>query len=258
MNLTPDSFYPGSRIDAGNFVARALQYLKDGAGVLDIGAESSRPGSDPVSAEDEWNRLHGPLISLKDHLGPERFKQVVSIDTYKGETAQKALEMGVGIINDISGGADEELLKAVAGYEAQLVLMHSKGSPKTMQDNPQYEDVVEEVLGFLNERSEKALSAGVKKENIIWDYGIGFGKTLEHNLALLNAGERFRANGFRLLAGVSRKSFIGKLLAIDDVERRKDPTMIIHTYLALRGVDILRVHDVAETAMIRKIVMAIE
>lgn len=253
LNLTPDSFYPGSRVDSGDFVKRCLQCLSDGADVLDIGAESTRPFSDPVSAEEEWHRLNQPLSDLKTEIGADEFRRRVSIDTYKGGTARKALELGAGIINDVGGGQSPELLQAVAEYKAGIVLMHCRGNPKEMQVNPVYDDVVGEVLAFLQDRTAAALEHGIAPQNIIWDCGIGFGKTLDHNLALLNSVGRFQEAGYRLLYGISRKSFIDKMLNLPDVALRRDPSMILHTILAAKGVDILRVHDVAETAMIREI-----
>lgn len=258
LNLTPDSFFAGSRTGPEEFIRRALSYLEMGADVLDVGAESTRPYSDPVSAEEEWGRLEKPLLALKQALGPLRFRTAVSIDTYKGEIAEKALEMGAGTINDVGAGGDPRLLKAVAQHGAKLVLMHSAGPPKTMQDDPKYQDVTREAVAFLNRRTASAVEAGVEPQNIIWDPGIGFGKTLDHNLTLIKNIGALKQGKYPLMYGVSRKSFLGKLLDIDDVEGRKDPTIVVHTYLALREVDILRVHDIAETVMIRKIIAAID
>lgn len=258
MNLTPDSFYPESRVNSREFVERALGFLADGADVLDIGAESSRPYSEPVSEEEEWHRLQMPLEALKAELGELEFKKKISIDTYKPAIARKALEMGAGYINDIQGAQEAGMLGAVSEFKPGYVIMHSQGKPKTMQDDPQYADIVSDVLSFLKDQTQKALNAGVLKENIIWDFGIGFGKTLEHNLMLLKNVSLFRKEGFPLMAGISRKSFMDKLLNIPDVALRRDPTMIMHTYLALQQVDILRVHDVSDTRMIRDIVNSLK
>lgn len=230
-----------------------MKALEAGADVLDIGAESSRPFSDPISAEEEWSRLGEPLQLLKNELGAETFSKQVSIDTYKPETAAKVLDMGVSFINDIGGGRENKMLQLVASYEASIVLMHALGPPKTMQENPSYADVTAEVLQFLEEATRRALSAGISDDKIIWDYGIGFGKRLEDNLTLLKESRRFRQNGRKLMAGISKKSFIGAMLGLEDIEARKDPTLILHTYLALQGVDILRVHDIQETEYIRQI-----
>lgn len=253
INLSQDSFYPESRVDSFHFVNKCLQALDDGADVLDIGAESSRPFSDPISADTEWERLRKPLGDLKKQIGDAEFFKRVSVDTYKPLTAKKALDSGVGCINDIRGGENSDLLKAVAEYKAGIVLMHSNGEPKTMQENPYYSDVVTEVIGFLKIRTESAISAGILPEKIIWDCGIGFGKNLEHNLELIKSIKELKKNFPQLMYGISRKSFIGKLLNISDVELRRDPTMIFHTYLATYGASFLRVHDVKETVMIREI-----
>lgn len=253
LNLTPDSFYTGSRVKSDEFVEKCIKCLNEGADVLDIGAESTRPFSNSISAEEEWTRLNQPLCDLKLSIGESEFFKRISIDTYKHETANKVLEMGVGCINDIRGGENVQLLKTVSEYNARIVLMHSKGSPKEMQIEPKYNDVVHEVLDFLKSRTDLALQQGILKTNIIWDCGIGFGKTLDHNLQLINNVETFNKDGFALMYAISRKSFIDKLLDIPQVELRRDPTMIIHTILAMHQVDILRVHDVAETVMIRNI-----
>ena len=255
INLTPDSFYPGSRVDSKKFVDRCLEALSEGADVLDIGAESTRPYSEPITAEVEWERIHQPLQDLKSQIGEMEYFKRVSIDTYKPETARRVLETGVGYINDIRGGQSVALLQAVAEFKAGIVLMHSQGPPETMQRNPLYDDVVQDVSSFLQSQSVLAVKYGIVPENIIWDCGIGFGKKLEHNLKLIQSLNRFQEKGYRIMYGISRKSFIDKLLDIPEVEMRRDPTMIIHTYLAMHGVDILRVHDVKETVMIRNILM---
>jgi dihydropteroate synthase len=253
INLTPDSFYAASRVEPGNFVDRCVECLAQGADALDIGAESTRPYSDSISPDEEWKRLKQPLNDLKNEIGRTEFFRRISIDTYKPETARKALETGVGYINDVRGGENPQLLKDVAEYNAGIVLMHSRGNPKEMQINPRYDNVIEDVTGFLQSRTKTAIDNGIAPENIIWDCGIGFGKTPDHNLQLINSVDVFKKFGRRLLYGISRKSFIDKMLNLPDVELRRDPTMIIHTILAMRGVDILRVHDVKETVMIRDI-----
>jgi len=254
LNLTPDSFYPESRVTHKDFVNRCVECLSQGADVLDIGAESTRPFSQALGFREEWDRLEAPLTDLRLEIGQSEFSKRVSIDTYKAETAQKVLELGVGFINDVSGGKSSELLKLTAQYDAGIVLMHSRGEPADMQVNPQYTDVGIEILEFLRMQSEKAIHCGVAKNKIIWDVGIGFGKLLEHNLQLLKNTDIFRSDGFPLMVGISRKSFIDKLLNIPSAEQRRDPTIIINTYLALHQVDILRVHDIKDADLIRKII----
>jgi len=254
INLTPDSFFPQSRVESAQFVERCVECLSQGADILDIGAESSRPFSDNISEAEEWNRLNTPLNDLKKEIGANEFSRRISIDTYKPQTAQKVLELGVRYINDIRGGENPDLLRLVAAFEANIVLMHSQGNPKEMQINPVYGNVVQEVESFLKLRSQLALELGIRQKNIIWDTGIGFGKNLDHNLQLIKNASEFKKSGYPLLYGISRKSFIDKLLNIPQVELRGNASLVIHTFLALQNVDILRVHDVPETVMIRKII----
>jgi len=253
INLTPDSFVEESRIRTDEIVSRVKEYFQNGADVIDIGAESSRPFSLSISEGEEWERLKQPLFNLKENLEREVFENRISIDTRKPSTVSRVLNTGVGIINDISGASDESIVQMVSDHRASIVIMHSQGNPDTMQINPSYSDVVDDVLAYLEARSEKCIRAGIKKENIIWDFGIGFGKTLEHNISLLKNISRFRKSGFKLMVGVSRKSFIGKMVGIENIQERKDPTLIIHTLLALKGVDILRVHDVKSAVQVRTI-----
>jgi len=253
INLTPDSFFKNSRINKRKFLTTALNAIENGADVLDIGAESSRPFSRPLPWEEEWDRLKQPLAELKSAIGENEFLKRVSVDTYKYETAKNVLDLGAGFINDIRGGEDERILDLIKKYQRKIVIMHSKGTPENMQINPQYKDVVKEVLDFLRARAKIAINLGIKKENIILDYGIGFGKTVEQNIRLLKNTKLFKKEGFTLLAGVSRKSFIGKILNIESAEERGFPSGILHTYLTIQGIDILRVHDIKETAQIRSL-----
>jgi len=252
LNLTPDSFYAGSRTDAFGAVAQCRQMLSEGANVVDIGAESTRPGSVSVSAEEEWERLKPSLEQISIHC-PEVLSQKISIDTRHAATARRAFDFGVSIINDVSAGADAAMFDAVAGAAARIVLMHSRGTPADMQISPSYSDVMAEVHSSLLNRTERAVRKGIKKENIIWDYGIGFGKTDEHNRELLASSHFFASQGFPLMAGISRKSFLGRVLNQPAPEERKFSTHAMHMYLALQGVQILRVHDVKETVEIRSL-----
>lgn len=251
LNLTPDSFFSNSRVNEEDFVERAQIALEQGANVLDIGAESTRPGGEVLSVEQEWQRLEKPLQNLKKKWGSEKFFQTISIDTRNVQTAQQALALGVGIINDVSGGS-QTMFEAVASHNAQIVVMHSTSLPVNPQEQVQYNDVVEDVYQFLEAQSNLATRAGILPTNIIWDYGIGFGKNLEQNLKLLSSSKTF-LNKYRLLVGLSRKSFLHHLLDIPNPSERLLPSTIFSTYLALQGVDILRTHDVTSLVYVKKI-----
>ena len=248
LNLSPDSFLPSSRVHIENIVERAEEFLEKGAKKLDIGAESTRPFSSPLTPEEELRRLEPALEKLLKKI-PHSY---ISVDTYKPLVAKKVLSMGISTINDISGGRNPQMLSTVASYQASFVIMHMQTFPFIMQINPVYEDIVEEVLSYLRTYTEKAIEAGIPKEKIIWDYGIGFGKTTQENIELLKNTSIFLKDGFPLMVGVSRKSFIGRLLGIPDPEKRKIPTLALHAYLMEKGVSILRVHDVEETVQIQR------
>jgi len=240
LNVTPDSFSDGGTyFDVQNAVARGVQMEEEGADFIDIGGESSRPGSDPVSEEEELRRILPVTESLA-----ERVSIPLSIDTYKSNVADCALKAGAQIVNDISGLMfDARMIDIVARHGACVVLMHMKGTPKSMQANPTYDDVVEEVADFLLQRATVASSQGV--ERIIVDPGLGFGKTFEHNLELIRKFQRIVQVGFPVLVGPSRKSFIGKLLDAP-IEERLEGTAAAVTTLILRGANIVRVHDVKQ------------
>jgi len=257
INATPDSFLAESRKQGVDAVKAAVDHLQQGVDVVDIGAESSRPFSTPLPPDEEWNRLQPILVDLKKEVGDAAFNHRVSVDTWKPEIARRAMDLGVSIINDIRGGGEKGMFETVQEYDATIVLMHSQGTPETMQVNPVYNDVVDEVYTFLKYRSNEAETTGIDKKKIIWDFGIGFGKTPEHNLDLLKNLNIFLASGHRLMAGVSRKSFIGKLLNLPEPEQRKDPSLVLHTYLALHRVSILRVHDIKETLMMRALLKSL-
>ncbi|MCS6972645.1 MAG: dihydropteroate synthase [Turneriella sp.] len=242
INLTSDSFYAASRAEPETAVRRALAMLSEGAAVVDVGAESTRPGACPIPDTIQIARLVRFLEDLRAEAGAATLRRI-SIDTRSLAVMQKVVEFGIGYINDTSGGS-EDVYRFIAESGVSYVLMHIQGTPETMQLNPQYEDVFAEVEEYLLKRSEKLLKAGVKPTHIIWDTGIGFGKTVEHNLILLARQHALRRHGFRLLAGVSRKSFIGRILGQDDPNERLYGTLAVQLYLTLRGLDILRVHDV--------------
>jgi dihydropteroate synthase len=228
----------------------------DGASVIDVGAESTRPGASPVSAELQAELLVSFLKSYRGHFG-EAFLRRISIDTRDLAVMQQVAEFGVGYINDVSGGSPE-IYRFIATAGVDYVLMHTQGTPDIMQKAPTYTDVCAEVLSYLQQRTALLTAAGVSSEKIIWDTGIGFGKTVEHNLQLIAAHARFRGAGHRILAGVSRKSFIGRILGQDDPADRLVGTLATQIYLTLRGLEILRVHDVKEMADALRMIAAIQ
>jgi dihydropteroate synthase len=239
VNVTPDSFSDGGLfLDAASAVEHAKRLVDEGADILDIGAESSRPGSDPVTAAEEWARLEPVLRRLLREVDAP-----VSVDTYKAQTARRALDAGAHIINDITGLSDPAMVEAAAKYQAPVVIMHMRGRPKTMQQQAHYENVVEEVRSFLAAQAENATRAGVSQ--VIVDPGIGFGKNTEHNLQLLRRLGELAALPYPLLVGPSRKSFLGNLTgaAVGD---RLSSTLSAVTAAVLGGADIVRVHEVKE------------
>ena len=251
LNLTPDSFYPGSRVDPAAAAARAREMAAAGADLLDLGAESSRPGADPVGAAEERRRLLPALAAVR-----EAVDLPLTVDTYRAATADAALAAGADGVNDIAAGrADPEMLPLVAERGAGLVLMHMQGTPRTMQREPRYDDVVREVTDFLAERVATARAAGVPEAAIAVDPGIGFGKTLDHNLALL-AHLREIAGGRPLLLGASRKSFIGMLTGAP-VEQRLGGSLAAVATAWQHGAAVVRVHDVATTVQLLEVLAAV-
>jgi dihydropteroate synthase len=243
VNVTPDSFSDGGRFfDADRAVARGLELVEQGAGILDIGGESTRPGAAPVNETEELRRV----VPVVEQLAA-RVPVPVSIDTLKPAVARAALQHGASIVNDVAANRDDEAMwRVVAEAGAGYICMHMQGTPRTMQANPVYTDVVREVREFFDDRLERLQACGVEPDQVVLDVGIGFGKTLEHNLQLL-AGLRSFTNIQRpLLLGVSRKGFIGKLLGPDVAARL--PASLACACLAVEaGVQMLRAHDVAET-----------
>jgi len=244
LNVTPDSFFDGGKyISTAKAVNQALKMVKDGAQVIDIGGESSRPGAKSVSIEEELKRVLPVIKGIRS----KNKKVLISIDTVKSEVAEAALKQGANIVNDISGlTADPLMLKVVSKYQTQVVIMHRQGSSQTMQKNPRYQNCTKEVLSFFKQQMKRCLKVGIKKQNIILDPGIGFGKKLEHNLELLGAVKIFQKLGCKLLYGVSRKSMFGQLLDLPLTERAR-ASVLTAVYLAEQGVKHLRVHDVKET-----------
>ncbi len=241
LNVTPDSFSDGGfYLDPARAVERALALEAEGADLIDIGGESSRPGASPVSSEEESRRILPVLERLAGKLSIP-----VSIDTRRSPVAREALARGAAIINDISALRDDpELGGMVASSGATVILMHMKGDPRTMQSDPRYDDVVAEVAGFLAERARAAQSVGIDRSRLWVDPGIGFGKTVEHNLELIRSLDRIVGLGFPVVIGPSRKSFIGKITGAE-VHDRLDGTAAAVTAAILHGAHIVRVHDVA-------------
>lgn len=253
VNVTPDSFSDGGAHDTLEAaVAHGLKLAEEGADVLDIGGESTRPGAADVSVEDELRRT----IPVIERLAKETMLPI-SIDTSKPEVMRAAVQAGAGIINDVYGLRREGALETAAELGVPVVLMHMLGEPRSMQDAPQYDDVVAEVHRFLAERIFAAEMAGIAKKKIIVDPGFGFGKTTQHNLLLLAQLERFAELGVPLLAGLSRKRTIGELTGRDDPRGRASGSVAAHLIAAQRGAKLLRVHDVAATVDALKVWNAI-
>ncbi len=254
LNATPDSFSDGGKFNAvASAMDRVHIMLSEGASIIDIGGESTRPNAEPVSEEEELKRV----IPILEKVIPTFSDAIFSIDTTKFEVAKQALELGVQIVNDVSGiGKEPRLADLCANFDATYVLMHSQGNPKTMQQNPTYENVVVDVFEFFERKIEVLQSKGVKK--IILDPGIGFGKTLEHNLSLIAHLDYFKKIGFPVLVGASRKSMIGQILDNRPAEDRLTGTIAVHYHSLLKGADILRVHDVKEASDSIRIFNAIQ
>ena len=239
VNVTPDSFFDGGLyFEPARAIERALALAAEGADIIDVGGESSRPGSSPISAKEEKRRILPVVEVVKQRPG-----LLVSVDTTKAEVAEAALAAGADIINDISAGRfDPRMLPLAAESGAGIVLMHMKGTPRTMQISPHYDDLLGEVKTFLRERLEAAESCGLAPESVLLDPGIGFGKKLEHNLALLNNLGSFGELGRPLVVGISRKSFLGKILNLE-AHDRLEGTIAAAVVSVLRGASLLRVHD---------------
>ena len=242
LNVTPDSFSDGGQyLDPIKACDRAQQMVEEGAGIIDIGAESSRPGSDPVQEDEEIRRI----MPVLKQVG-KRLRVPISIDTTKSAVAQQALDLGASVINDISALQDDlRLAQVVANHRAGLILMHRQGSPRTMQQNPQYRDVMDSIHSFLKKQVFVAQQAGIPQDQIILDPGIGFGKTVEHNLTILARIQELSVLGRPILIGPSRKSFIGKVLGVEKEDRKMGTAAAILMTLS-QGVRLFRVHDVKE------------
>ena len=253
LNVTPDSFSDGGKyVKLPDAVSRAVQMAEDGADIIDIGGESTKPGAAPVSAKEELRRV---LPIIKKLV--KKIKLPVSIDTYKAEVAEAALSEGASIVNDISGFRfDAKIAKVAAKHKAGAVLMHILGTPGDMQSNPAYRNIIGEISAYLKESARIARKAGVRKESILLDPGIGFGKTTEHNLLLIKNLGGIKRLGYPVLMGPSRKSFIGKILGLPAAERLEG-TLAAVSACVLNGAAVVRVHDVLETARAVRIIDAI-
>ncbi|MGZ8581058.1 MAG: dihydropteroate synthase [Actinomycetota bacterium] len=255
VNVTPDSFSDGGlHGTADDAVAHGVRLALDGADILDVGGESTRPGSDPVSIDEELARIVPVVAGLRE-AAPARV--ALSVDTRRPEVARAALDVGASIVNDVTAAADPAMFDLVAKAGAGLVLMHMLGEPKTMQDDPRYDDVVTEVRDFLAARLGAAVAAGVPRDRLCVDPGIGFGKNLAHNLALLHDIASFEDLRVPVLVGASRKGFIGQLTGVDDPAGRVDGTAGAVAWCAAHGVDVVRVHDVLEMTRVVRVVDAI-
>lgn len=244
LNVTPDSFSDGDRFTHDDALKAQIQtMLHNGTDLIDVGGESTRPYAEPVSAEEELRRVLPAIACIRSlHR-----RIPVSIDTTKAEVAQQALRAGADIINDISAlRFDPDMIQIAVAHEAPVILMHMRKTPKDMQDEPVYDDVIREIMDFLIERITWATEKGLDRKRIIVDPGIGFGKTVAHNLTILKHLRTFKDLGCPLLIGHSRKAFIGKLLGLETQERDM-ATALISSYCATQGADIIRVHDVKKT-----------
>lgn len=254
LNITPDSFSDGGMYqDADSAVKRCMQMISEGADIIDIGGESSRPGSERVSSQEEIERIVPVIKKIR-----EQSDICISVDTYKPDVAESALKGGADMINCIYGAdPDPELLKIVASFQAGLCLMHMRGEPGTMQSETEYDDIINEIYSALRNSYEKALLKGISKDSVLIDPGIGFGKSVEGNLRLISNIGDFKKIGRPVLIGASRKSFIGKILD-NTPEERLSGTISANVCAFISGASIFRVHDVRENAEALKIAHMIE
>jgi dihydropteroate synthase len=255
LNITPDSFSDGGLyLDKDKAVEQASRLVEDGADIIDIGGESSRPGSEPVSVEEEISRAI-PVIEAVS----KKVKVPISIDTYKAGVARRALDAGASMVNDISGlRFDPDMPKVAAEYKVPVVIMHIKGKPKDMQQNPVYEALIPQVMDYLKTSISLAVKSGIPEEMIILDPGIGFGKTFEHNLEIIKNLRGFSMLGRPLAIGVSRKAFIGRILGDAPPSERLEGTAAAVAISIFNGANIVRVHDVKEMAKVAKVADAIK
>jgi len=253
LNVTPDSFSDGGRFfKLEEAVKQGIKLAEEGADIIDIGGESTRPGSEPVPIEEELRRII-PVIEQLAH----KINVPISIDTYKSRVAKEALDSGAWMVNDISGlRFDPEMKKVIAEYDVPVVLMHIQGTPRNMQENPKYENLLEDIKSYLNQSVSIAEEAGIGEDKIIIDPGIGFGKTLDDNLKILKNLREFKSLEKPVMIGVSRKSFIGKILDLP-TDERLEGSLVSMAVAIMNGANILRVHDIKESKRVAKLVDAI-
>lgn len=253
INVTPDSFYDGGKFpDASEAIEAAIHMVENGADIIDVGGESTRPGADPLDEDAELSRIIPVIKGIHNQSDIQ-----LSVDTYKSRVAEEALQNGASMINDISAlSFDPDMANVVSKYNASVVLMHIKGSPKNMQDNPIYENLIDEILSFLSCAIQKALDNGIEKNRIIIDPGIGFGKNWSDNYVILRYLSEFKSPGVPILVGPSRKSFIGKLLDLP-LSERLEGTIAAVTGAVMNGANMVRVHDVKEAYRAVKVADAI-
>jgi len=254
LNVTPDSFSDGGKFfELEKAIEQGVKMAAEGADMIDVGGESTRPAAEPVAAGEELRRVIPVIEKLKAKIDVP-----ISIDTSKTEVAHAAIEAGASIVNDITGArGDHGMLPLIAETKSAFIIMHMQGTPRTMQNRPQYEDVVSEVANFFRQQYARAIECSVDPMAIAFDPGIGFGKTLEHNLELLAQLERLRADDRPLVVGVSRKSFLAKLIDSPEIEERLAPAVALTSVLRARGADVFRVHDVKENVSALRVTEAI-
>ena len=256
VNLTPDSFSGDGLLAKGASIQQAIDYAQElvaqGANIIDIGGESSRPGAKPVSKKEEIKRTIPVIKKLS-----KRIKVPISVDTYKPEVARQALDSGASIVNDITGLRNPRMIEVIAKSKARVIIMHMKGTPRNMQKNPQYESLMDEIIEYLAAAIKRAQDSGIDKKRIIVDPGIGFGKTVEHNLEILRNLKELKILSCPILVGPSRKSFIGKILELPPQERLSG-TLASLVVAVMNGANIVRVHDVKFAAQALRITDAIK
>ena len=254
LNVTPDSFSDGGEFfSADKAVGHGLGMTADGASIIDVGGESTRPGAESVAGEEELRRVISVIEELR-----AKVRIAISVDTSKTEVARAAIQAGASIVNDVSGGRnDPEMMPLVAENESAFIIMHMQGNPRTMQIEPRYVDVVSEVADFFRQQYARALECGIKPMAIAFDPGIGFGKTLEHNLELLAHLEELRVHDRPLVVGVSRKAFLANLTGSSNMSERLASTVALTSLLRSRGADVFRVHDVRKNVNALRVTEAI-
>jgi len=254
LNVTPDSFSDGGKfLPVERAVEHGLKMAAEGAHIVDVGGESTRPGSEAITAEEELRRVIPVIEQLR-----AKSEVIISIDTSKAEVARSAIRAGASIVNDVTGGrSDEGMMPLIAETKSAFIIMHMQGTPRTMQISPQYTNVVLEVSVFFRQQYARAIVYNIDPMAIAFDPGIGFGKTLEHNLELLAQLEQLRTCDRPIVIGVSRKSFLGKLINSAQMNDRLAPAVALTSLLRVRGADVLRVHDVKENVNALKITEAI-